>query len=127
MLETMLASAVLPAALDFLKGIGGSITTKFFGLSVDDQIKMQTAEVEKLKALAQLDSPVGVPSQWVVDLRAAFRYVGATLCICIGASMIFVGTEASLDNLVSSGLELISIPFSFIFGERLLLGLKGKK
>lgn len=123
----MVASALLPAALDFLKSIGGSISTKFFGLSVDDQIKVQTAEVEKLKALAQLDTPVGTPSQWVVDLRAAFRYVGATICICVGSAMIFIGTDAHLDALVASGLELISIPFSFIFGERLLLGLKGKK
>lgn len=114
-LESLLASTALPLALDIVK----QVTNRWFGLSVDDQIKMENAQVEKLKALALLDNPYGTPSQWVVDLRAAFRYIASVIIIGVGVYVLQIPTQ------IDAGLALISMPFGFIFGERLLLGMKG--
>lgn len=123
-LESILASVVAPAAIDLVKNTLGAVSRKWAGLSVDDQIKLQNADISKLEALAKLDNPVGNPSQWVVDLRASFRYIGAGLVILIGT---FVVVESQSAPLIDAGLQLISMPFGFIFGERLYLGLKGNQ
>lgn len=126
-LETLLGSVVVPAVIDFFKGAGSAISRKWFGESVEDQLKIQNADVEKLKALATLDNPYGTPSQWVVDLRASFRYVGAILVISVGAASVWAGIDGNLPDVIEVGFTLVSAPFCFIFGERLYLGLKGKK
>ncbi len=124
-LETLFAGALVPAFVDLLKGAGGAISRKFFGVSVDEQIKLSNADVLRLEALAKLDNPYGTPTQWVVNLRAAFRYVGAILIILIGSVTLAVGVQVSDKLVIEMGYTLIGVPFSFIFGERLLLGLKG--
>jgi hypothetical protein len=121
-MEAILASVVLPAVIDFFKGAGGAIGRKWFGVSVDDEVKLMAAQVEQLKALAELDNPHGTPSQWVVDMRGAFRYICAVLVILIGLVVLF----GAPDELKAMGVELIGMPFGFIFGERMYLGLKGK-
>ena len=118
----LILPAVLPAAMDALKSLFGGISRKIGGLSVDDQLKLESAGIEKLKALAQLDNPAGNPSQWVVDTRAAFRYVGAGVSILGGLTLIFVKPD-----LAELGMQLVSAPYAFIFGERLWMGLTGKK
>lgn len=125
MFESLIAGAVLPAVIDFFKGAGGAIGRKFFGMSVDDQIKLQNADVEKLKALSQLDNPYGTPSQWVVDLRGAFRYVSAAGVIAVGSFVLYLGIASKMADVIEIGYTLVGLPFSFIFGERLVLGLKG--
>lgn len=126
-LETLLGSVIVPAVMDFFKGAGSAISRKWFGESVDDQIKIQNADVEKLKALAQLDNPYGTPSQWVINLRASFRYIGAMVVIVVGAVSVWAGIESNLPDVIETGFTLVGAPFCFIFGERLYLGLKGKK
>jgi len=119
-LESILA-ALVPSGVDAVKSLAGGLARKFGGLSVDDEIKLDGANVERLKALAQLDNPGGTPSQWVVDVRASFRYIGAAVSIVAGVGMLFMYPASS-----EIALQLISIPFSFIFGERMLMTLKGK-
>ena len=46
MIETALISALAPAAVDALKNLFGGISRKVGGLSVDDEIKLQTANIE---------------------------------------------------------------------------------
>lgn len=125
-MEAILFSTVLPALMDLVKNGLGAVTRKFVGVSVDDQIKMDNAQILKLQALAQMDNPNGEPSQWVVDLRAAYRYVAATAVIIIGAAILFVASLGENDNLFNIGSNLVGMPFGFIFGERLYLGLKGQ-
>jgi len=120
-LETALISSLVPAGVDLIKGLFGGIARKWGGLSVDDEIKLDAAQVSKLQALAQLDNPQGTPSQWVVDLRASFRYIAAGVCIGGGTALFFVAP-----GLAELAAQLVTIPFSFIFGERMLLTLKGK-
>lgn len=118
LLETSIISALLPGAVDALKGFFGAATRKWVGISIDDQIKLESAGVERLKALAQLDQPVGTPSQWVVDLRSSFRYIGAGASIAAGITFLFMEGGQEIAS------QLIAIPFSFIFGERMLLSFK---
>lgn len=124
-LEGLLASVVAPAVIDLFKNGLGALTRKWVGLSVDEQIKIQNADVEKLKALAELDNPHGTPSQWVIDLRASFRYIGAGVCILAGLCVVYLGIQLQQAEVLEMGASLVSMPFGFIFGERMYLGFKG--
>lgn len=120
-LESILASVLIPAAVDIAKNAGSAISRRFGGLSVDEQIKMDASNVEKLKALAELDNPHGTPSQWVVNLRAAFRYVAAGALIATGGIVIM---SATTPDTLQIGAEIAGMPFGFIFGERMVLSFK---
>jgi hypothetical protein len=117
----ILLPAILPALVDAGKNLASGISRRIGGLSVDDQIKLQNADIEKLKALAVLDEVKGSPSQWVVDTRGSFRYIAAALSIIVGGVALVKGIQPDISA------QLISAPFSFIFGERLYLGLTGKR
>jgi len=121
MIETALVSALLPAAVDAIKSVFGAASRKFIGLSVDDQIKLDNANIERLKALAALDNPYGTPSPWVVDLRASFRYIACGLFVLGGIATMVV---PSLAPLAPIGMEAAISASSFIFGERMVLSLK---
>lgn len=121
MLQTMLLSALAPAAVEAVKTLVGGISRRIGGLSVDDEIKLMGANVQKLEALAKLDEVKGTPSQWVVDLRASFRYIGAGIAIIGGLSTLFVAPAVA-----PIGLEVAGAAFSFIFGERMVLALTKK-
>jgi hypothetical protein len=125
--EGLLASVIAPAAVDMIKNLFGAVTKRWVGLSVDEQIKLANADVEKLKALAELDNPYGTPSQWVVDLRASFRYIAAPIVILTGAFVIYLGVQAASMDIMEMGGTLVSMPFGFIFGERMYLSFKGSK
>jgi hypothetical protein len=96
-----------------------------FGESVDDQIKLDTANIERVKALATLDNPYGTPSQWVVNLRGSFRYIAAGGLILGGLGLAGYGAYVSSPEFIASGLDMAASPFGFIFGERLVLTFKG--
>lgn len=120
--ETALMSMLAPAAVEAIKGVFGAMTRKWVGLSIDDQIKLQEADVARLQALAALDNPSGTPSQWVVDLRGSFRYISCGLFVLGGLALAFL--QPSLAEL---GLSAASSASSFIFGERMLLSLRQGK
>lgn len=121
-METILASVVAPAAIDLFKNLFGSISRKVAGLSADDQIKLENANVDRLKAVSLLDNPYGTPSQWVVDLRGSARYITAGLAVITGGVLLLRATTPELQALA---FELVGMPFGFIFGERMYLGMKG--
>lgn len=123
-LESLLP-ALLPAALDAAKSLFGGLGRKIGGLSVDDEIKLETSNISRLEALSKLDTPTGAPSQWVVDLRSSFRYIAAGISILVGS---YLGYKyAAVPDALELAGQLISAPFAFIFGERLYLGMKGMK
>jgi hypothetical protein len=117
----ILLPAILPALIDGFKNLAGGISRKVGGLSVDDQLKMQAGDIEKLKALALLDEVKGTPSQWVVDLRASFRYLAAGFSIFGGLFLLAKNIQPDI------AAQFVAAPFAFIFGERLYMGLTGKK
>lgn len=119
MLTSMLISALAPAAVEAVKALAGGFGRKFGALSVDDEIKLKSADIERLKALANLDDPRGTPSQWVVDLRGSFRYIACTIMVVGGVGTLFVAPA-----LAPIGLEVAACASSFIFGERMMLTLR---
>ena len=125
----------IPAGLDAVKGLFSAAQRKWLGLTVEEEIKLEEATVKRLEALASLDSPGTMqPSQWVVDLRLSARYIMAGLSILagigLGYSILFHNInldEEAKSFAIATSMDLIGIPFSFIFGERLWAGLKGVK
>ena len=122
---SLLLSAGLPILLDLLKTAAPALSRKFIGVSVQDQIALDNAAVERTKALAELDNPYGEPSQWVVDLRGSFRYVAALVLILGGGLLAIYGATEAVPEALAAGLDLAVAPFGFIFGERLVLSYKG--
>jgi len=115
-IETILA-ALVPVGIEGIKQVIARVTGTVRATTVDEQIKLDTNEIDKIKALALLDTPIGLPSQWVVDLRASARYVGALVVILIGVGSLFM----VLDPLIQSlALEAANVAFGFLFGSRIV-------
>lgn len=124
-IETMILSAILPAAIDGVKNLINKFTGSVKPRTVDEQIKLDDANIKRLEAMAKLDNPYGTPSQWVIDLRASFRYIAAGIVILSAGAALFI--PGLSEALVMLAFEAAGIAFSFVFGERLYLGLVGKK
>lgn len=116
LVETVIASLV-PIAAESIKQIIGKFTGGVKPVTIDDQIKLDTSEIDRAKAIASLDNPVGTPSQWVIDLRASSRYIAAWACIGIGSYLLTT-------SLLQQGAELISVAFGFLFGTRIVASWK---
>lgn len=117
---------LLPSLIPALSSGIGSLITKWTGgakaQSVDDLVKIGQLEIDKLNALATLDKPYGTPSQWVVDLRASFRYVAVLLVWLFTFAAVFTpSVPAELTDVL---LTLAGATLSFIIGERMMLSLK---
>jgi len=120
LIETILG-ALVPIGVE---GIKQAITRLAGGVkptTVEEQIKLDEAEVRRLEAIAKLDTPIGQPSQWVVDLRASARYIGALLVMAVGVSTLYVTVDATVQALA---LEAANIAFGFLFGSRIIAGFK---
>ena len=121
MIVESIIGALVPVGIEGIK----QAMTRFFGgvkaTSIEDQIKLDNSEVEKIKALAELDKPIGQPSQWVVDLRASARYIGALTVISVGISTLYVPVEPEIKVIA---LEAANIAFGFLFGSRILAGFR---
>ena len=121
-LETILA-ALVPVGIEGFKQVAARSFGGVRATSVDEQIKLDNNEIEKIKALAELDRPIGLPSQWVVDLRASARYLGALAVISVGIGSLYLPVEASIQALA---LEAANIAFGFLFGSRIVANLTRK-
>ncbi len=121
LLETIIASLVPIASEGIKQGI-----SKWLGgpqpVSVEEQIKIGNHEIEKLKAIAELDNPGGTPSQWVIDLRGSARYLAAIAVIGVGISSPFV--QGIPEQVVIASLEAANIVFGFLFGSRIVANWK---
>lgn len=119
MLVESIVGALLPVAVES----GKQLITKWVGgvrpTTIDEQIKLDQSEIARMEALAKLDTPVGTPSQWVIDLRASARYIGALVVIAVGISTMYVPVEDAIRKLA---LEAANIAFGFLFGSRIVSG-----
>lgn len=117
---------LLPSLVPVLSNGIGNLISKWTGgakaQSVDDIVKLGQLEIEKLNALAALDKPYGTPSQWVVDLRASFRYIAVMLVWLFTFAAVFTPTVPA--ELTEVLLTLAGATLSFIIGERMMLSLK---
>jgi hypothetical protein len=119
-LETILG-ALVPVSIDGIKSLIGMFTGGVKPLNIDDQIKLDQNEIAKLEAIAKLDNPYGQPSQWVIDLRASSRYLGALFVILVGIGTLFLPVEPEIQRI---GIEAANIAFGFLFGTRIMANLK---
>ncbi len=119
----MLIESIIGALLPVVVESGKQLMTKWVGgvrpTTIDEQIKLDQSEIARIEALAKLDTPVGTPSQWVIDLRASARYVGALAVIGIGISTLYVPVQEPIRALA---LEAANIAFGFLFGSRIVSG-----
>ena len=123
---TTLLPMLAPALADGLRGIFAKITGGAGGApqNVKERIELMQAETGRLQALADIDKPSGVPTQWVTDFRAAFRYVAILLIWLLTALAIFTPTIPIAITAIL--LDLSGASMSFIIGERMYFNLKGK-
>jgi len=119
-LETIIG-ALVPVGIDGIKSLIGMFTGGVKPATVDDQIKLDQNEIAKLEAIAKLDNPYGTPSQWVIDLRASSRYLGALFVIVVGISTLFLPVAPEIQRI---GIEAANIAFGFLFGTRIMANLK---
>ena len=121
MIIESIIGALVPVGVEGIK----QLMTNFFGgvkaTSIEDQIKLDTNEIEKIKAIAELDKPIGQPSQWVVDLRASARYIGALAVIVVGISTLYAPVDVRIQAIA---LEAANIAFGFLFGSRIVANLR---
>lgn len=119
----MVAGLMAPALVEGFK----SIIVKFTGgvqpKSIDDVAKLADIDVRRLEAIAKLDTPVGTPSQWVIDYRAIFRYFAVTLIWFFTGIAIIAGAPVEVTELL---LSMAGTTLSFIIGERMLLNFNRK-
>ena len=119
-LLTTLLSALIPVGVE---GIKQAITTKLGGVkatTVEEQLKLDEQDIKRMQAVAALDNPGGTPSQWVVDLRGASRYVMAGVVIGSGVLALFVPDLPMEVKAVAY--EGANIAFGFLFGQRIVTG-----
>lgn len=120
-LETLILPALIPAAVDILKtSVGRLVGVK--AKTVEEVIQLRNSEVEKLRALSELDKPIGNPSQWVVDLRSSFRYILAGVSIVASVTTLYIPGVPEL--LIDYSWQATGAIFSFLFGEHLVLNVK---
>ena len=123
----MLIESIIGALVPIVAEGGKQLITKWTGnirpTSVAEQIQLDQSEVARIEALAKLDSPIGTPSQWVVDLRASARYLGALSVIAVGISSLYISVDNSIRTLA---LEAANIAFGFLFGSRIVNGWQKK-
>ena len=123
LIETLVA-ALVPVGVEGVKQVITNFTGGVKPTTVEQQIALQEADVKRLEALAALDNPHGTPSQWVVNLRASSRYIGALGVILAGLVTLYIPSMPQ--EVISVAMEAASVCFGFLFGQRVLINFKGK-
>ena len=117
MLIETIVGALVPVGAEAIKQLVVRFTGGVRPASIEEQIKLDQSDIERLKALAALDNPGGTPSQWVIDVRASARYVGALAVIAVGIGSLFInGITPDVQRIA---LEAANIAFGFLFGSRI--------
>lgn len=117
MIIESIVGALVPIGAEALKQLVSKFTGGVKPTTIAEQIQLENNEIERLKALAALDTPIGQPSQWVVDLRASSRYLGALITIAVGLSTLYIPNTPKEVQII--GLEAANIAFGFLFGTRI--------
>ena len=124
-LLTTLLSALIPVGVEGVKQGLNALTGGVKPTSVAEQIQLEEQDIKRMAAVAALDNPGGIPSQWVVDLRGSSRYIAAFVVIFGGVGLAFV---PNIDFAVKAmALEAANIAFGFLFGSRVITNMVRNK
>ena len=104
-LETIIG-ALVPVGVEGIKQLIGRFNGGVRPSTIAEQIQLDNSEIARLEALAKLDNPYGQPSQWVIDLRASSRYIGALVVILVGLTTLYLPVDAFVQRI---GLEAANI------------------
>lgn len=121
-LETVVG-LMAPALVEGFKSMVVKWTGGVQPKSIDDVAKLADIDVRRLEAIAKLDTPVGTPSQWVIDYRAIFRYFAVTLIWFFTGISIVAQAPMEVTEML---LSLAGMTLSFIIGERMMLNFNRK-
>lgn len=121
MILEAIAAALVPVGIEGVKQLIAKFTGGVRPTTIEEQIQLDQNEIQRLQALAQLDNPGGIPSQWVIDLRASARYIGSLVVIAIGITSIYLPVD---DYTKGIALEAANIAFGFLFGARIIANLQ---
>jgi hypothetical protein len=119
-LETIIG-ALVPVGVEGIKQLINRFTGGVKPATIAEQIELEKMDISRIEAIAKLDSPAGTPSQWVIDLRASARYIGALFVIAVGIGTIFLNVPPEIQRI---GIEAANIAFGFLFGSRIMANLK---
>jgi hypothetical protein len=123
-LINLILPALVPAFTDGVRGLFAKFTGGAGGQpqNMQERISLIQAETEKLKALADLDTPNGEPSKWIIDLRACYRYVIITFILLATIAVVYSPNVPV--SIVAVFLDMTGACMSFIIGERMYLSIK---
>lgn len=121
MIIESIIGALVPVGVEGIKQIINRFTGGVKPTTIAEQIELEKIDISRIEAIAKLDAPAGTPSQWVVDLRASARYIGALFVIGVGIGTLFFNVPADIQRI---GIEAANIAFGFLFGTRIMANLK---
>ena len=121
--------AFFPVIGDAFKMLIGKVTGTSMGEPKDfaDWLAMKQLDIDKLKALAELDRPTGDISRWVANLRASFRYIFVGVIIIAAIVYNFLPPGYRDDSGLAFFNQLAGSATFYIIGDRVYLGLKSMK
>lgn len=117
MLVETIVGALVPVGAEAIKQLVARFTGGVRPTTIAEQLQLDQSEISRLQALAALDNPGGTPSQWVIDLRASSRYIGALGVIAVGIGSVFIADLTP--EIKNIALQAANIAFGFLFGSRI--------
>lgn len=114
-----------PMLTDVVKRIVGKFTGGAQPQTVDEQVKLNDSDTQKLQALSSLDKADGA-SLWVVNLRASIRPIIAII-VTVTWAIVVVGDIAVDDSVYRLVVDAAASVWFYLFGERMYMGLDGRK
>lgn len=121
MILESIIGALVPVGVEGVKQLINRFTGGVKPTTIAEQIELEKIDISRIEAMAKLDNPGGTPSQWVVDLRASARYIGALAVIAVGIGTLFFNLTPEIQRI---GIEAANIAFGFLFGSRIMANLK---
>jgi hypothetical protein len=123
---SLILPALVPVFTDGARGVFARITGGAGGQpqNVEERVKLMEAEAAKLQAMSALDGTVtGQPAQWIVDLRASFRYIIISAILLFTGIIVFYPTIVGA-SVIATFLDMSGACMSFVIGERMYLSIK---
>lgn len=121
MIIESIIGALVPVGVEGVKQLINRFTGGVKPTTIAEQVQLEQIDINRIEALAKLDAPAGTPSQWVVDLRASARYIGALFVIGVGIGSLFLNVSPDIQRIA---IEAANIAFGFLFGSRIMANLK---